>query len=333
MIDDLQDISIIATKASFLSLVFFSQVEYTQYMRVIVILLKTFGAVAAIVAMLFFGGREVLLLLAKNQIQNEVEKMRAGTKSSNEYAVMCAKMFTITEQVYALEAIQLRFTSDHTYNVEIVCVQRESDPIALRSGSLPPFVSRLPGSSGLVFAYNRPAYTYVEVSTYGRTSRLAYKDAGVTGKSQLPVAACEGWGYQCCDAITTVPVGGPASGQVTDCPGGCFSSCKQRPLILSFRSEPRLQAETRSVTVKKDQAVVNFSVIAANPGVVGGVKRVELDYGDGTRDTFTKEQISMAHTYSCATVTCSYTAKVVAYDADGLNSPDIRTSSMTVVVE
>jgi hypothetical protein len=225
------------------------------------------------------------------------------------------------------------FINDQDYNIEVVCVQRESDPIVLRSGSLPFMVKKVQGSSGLIFPYNQSASTFIEVSIYNRTARLQYRDAGALGKMQSPVAVCKGWGYQCCDPITTVPVGSPASGQALDCPGGCFGSCKQRPLILSFRSEPQLQAATRSVHVKQGQAMVNFSVIAANPGVTGGIKRVELDYGDGVRDTFTKEQISTSHTYACATFSCSYIARVTAFDADGLNSPDVRTTSITVVVE
>ena len=106
-------------------------------------------------------------------------------------------MFTITEQVYALEAIQLRFINDHDYNVEVVCVQRESDPIVLRSNALPFMVKKVQGSSGLIFPYNKAASTFIEVSLYGRTARLHYRDAGALGKTQSPIAACVGWGYQC----------------------------------------------------------------------------------------------------------------------------------------
>ncbi len=302
-------------------------------MRVLVLLLKTFTYLASITAIIFFGGREALLFLTTYRIQSEVERMRAGTKSSNEYAVLCTKMFSITEQVYALSAVQLRFINDREYQVEVVCVQRESDPIILRSDALPPFVTKTPGSSGLIFPYDQLANTSMEVSIYGRTKRLQFRDVGASSRTQAPVAMCKGWGYQCCDPITTVPVGSPVLGQVLDCPGGCFSACTPRPLILSFRSEPQFHAESRSVRVKRGQAVVNFSVISSNPGKVNGIARVELDYGDGLRDTFTKEQVSVAHTYTCQAVTCAYTAKVVAYDAEGLSSPDVRTSVITVVVE
>lgn len=303
-------------------------------MRVVFLLLKTFAYIIGILALVFFGGREVLLLMTKYQIQNEVEKLRAGTKSNNEYAVMCAKMFSITEQVYALSAVQLRFTTDKKYQVEIVCMQRESDPIVLRQGSFPLFVEKVPGSSGLVFPYNQLANTHIDIRVYGRTTRLQFRDNGSSTKPQSPVAACVGWGYQCCDPITTIPSGSVVLGQALDCPGGCFSVCKQRPLILSFRSDPQAKYETRSVHVKRDQAVVNFSVIASNPGVSGGVQRLELDYGDGAKDTFSKEQVSFSHTYACASsAACSYAAKVVAYDTEGISSPDVRTSTITIVVE
>lgn len=302
-------------------------------MRVVLLLLKTFAFIAGIVALVFFGGREVLLLMTKYQIQNEVEKLRAGTKSNNEYAVTCTKMFSITEQVYALSAVQLRFTSDQQYQVEVMCVQRESDPIVLHQGSLPPFVEKVPGSSGLLFPYNQLANSYIDIRVYGRNMRLQFRDSGASTKPQTPIAVCAGWGYHCCDPITSVPSGSIVPGQVLDCPGGCFSVCKQRPLILSFRSDPQAKYETRTVNVKRNQAVVNFSVIASNPGVTGGVKRVELDYGDGTKDTFSKEQVSISHTYVCTSSVCSYAAKVVAYDADSITSPDVRTSTITVVVE
>jgi len=296
-------------------------------------LAKTFGSIALVLAVVFFGGREVLLVMARLQIDDEVEKIRSGAKVNNAYAVLCTQTFTIAEQAYALSAVQIRFTNDREYHVEVVCVNRESDPIVLRSGSLPPFVRKNAGSSGAIFVYNQPINTFVELSVYGRSTRLLYRDAGVAARTQYPVAVCAGWGHQCCDPITMVPGGNPTAGQVLDCPGGCFSACKQRPLILSFRSEPQVKPETRAVRVKNGQAMVTFSVIAANPGNAKGVSRVELDYGDGVRDTFTKEQISLSHTYTCATFSCAYSAKVVAYDADGLSSPEVRTSSMTVIVE
>lgn len=302
-------------------------------MRILAILAKTFGVIAFILAVLFFGGREVLLVMARFQIDGEVEKVRAGAKVNNAYAVLCTQTFTIAEQAYALSAVQVRFINDQEYNVEVVCVNRESDPIVLRSGSLPPLVRKSAGSSGVIFVYNQPINTFVELSIYGRSTRLLYRDAGVAARTQYPVAVCAGWGHQCCDPITMVPGGNPTAGQVLDCPSGCFSTCKQRPLILSFRSEPQVKPDTRAVHIKKGQAVVTFSVIATNPGNTQGVSRVELDYGDGMRDTFTKEQISVSHTYTCATFSCTYTAKVVAYDVDGLSSPDVRTSAMTVVVE
>lgn len=277
--------------------------------------------------------REGLLVYGYLHLQQEVGRVRALVQNAPEYARLCKKTFVGDEQSYALAGIQLRFTDTRKYIVEVVCTDHARDPLSLRTGSLPPLVTHAAGSPGLYFGVGQPANTMVEIELWGRTSRITVRDAKITNlRTNYPVAQCTNWGYRCCDPITQVPDGFPTSTEVNDCRGSCYSVCKDRPVLLSFRSEPAFSIGSRVVRIKGTQASVTFTYVATQPGQK--IDHVVMEYGDGGRDELANESGAVTHTYVCTRGgVCTYVARVTAYDKDGLSSPDLRTSIITVEVE
>lgn len=301
-------------------------------MRILLILLKTFLYIAAALAFVFLGTREVLLWYARVQLSGEVEKLRNVAKNSNEYALMCKSTFTFAEDTFALAGVQIRFLDDHTYQSEVVCAQRARDPIPLRSGSLPFGVSRKPGSSGLLFAVGAPANTLMELTLWWRSIQYDVVDTNVKGKAvEYPVASCTGWGYACCDTVTQVPKGIAPPGDVSDCRSSCYSACQNRPIILSFRSDPPAPFDTRIVKLTNGQHQATLAYIVA--GSDAAIGSVVIDFGDGSTQKLAKEQDSVSHDYICTQPSCQYTASITATDVNGLESPRLQTSMLSIVVE
>ena len=301
-------------------------------MRILLILLKTFLYVAVAVAVVFFGTREVLLWYARVQLAGEVEKLRTVAKNSNEYALMCKSTFTFAEDTFALAGVQIRFLDDHTYQSEVVCAQRARDPIPLRSGSLPYGVARKPGSSGLLFVVGSPAHTLVELTFLWRTIQYSVIDVSAKEKNvDYPVAACAGWGYACCDTVTQVPKGIAPPGDVSDCRSSCYSACQNRPIILSFRSDPPAPFDTRTVRLINGQHQATLAYIVA--GSDAPIKSVIIDFGDGATQRLTEERDSVSHDYVCTQPSCQYTASITATDVNGLESPSLQTSMLNIVLE
>lgn len=301
-------------------------------MRVLVLLGKFFGVFAILAGLIFFVGREILLFSSYTMLQREVERLRTALRSSKEYAITCRDAFASSQELYALAGVQLRFTNDRDYRVELVCTQRENDPILLRSGSLMMFVRKLGGSSGLYLGVGMPVNTALDLELWGRTYEVTVRDPGAAGQKIIyPTASCTGWGYQCCDPITQVPNGIPASGGVNDCRLSCYSACKNRPVVLSFRSDPQASIDTKTVVLKGAETDVAFTAIINNPDSM--LEEVVLDFGDGERETFTTTQVATTHTYRCTQPSCTYAAKIMASDAEGLSSPDLQTSMITIIVQ
>lgn len=317
-------------------------------MRVLLLLAKFLGGLGVLVGAAFLISREGLLLWGQYAVQREADRLRASMVSAKEYITNCADIFPDVDSGNALSGLQMRFVDNHTYRVELVCTQHEQDPIPLRTVSLPMFVRKMPGSSGLFFGVGKAVRTTMELGLWGRRYRIGAQDAtanvaapqGSTQQSttrvQYPESSCTGWGYHCCDGVTQVPDGLPVAGVAQDCRGSCYSACKSRPLVLSFRSDPQqtagVQGGEQTVNLTADNAELAFAAVVNAPGAA--LQKVVIDFGDGSNEEFTKDQITTTHRYSCITSTvCAFTAKIVAYDIDGLASPNLPTNTIKIVVQ
>ncbi|MEK7458155.1 MAG: hypothetical protein AAB612_01560 [Patescibacteria group bacterium] len=312
-------------------------------MRVLLLLAKFLVGLGLLVGVVFLISREGLLLWGQYTIQRDADRLRASAVNAKEYTTSCENTFPGIDSGNALSGLQIRFVDDHTYQVELVCAQHEQDPILLRTVSLPMFVTRMPGSSGLFFGVGKPIHTTMELGLWGRRYRITVGDTAALQKStqqsttrmQYPESNCAGWGYHCCDVVTQVPDGLPVAGVAQDCRNSCYSVCKSRPLVLSFRSDPQqktgVQGE-QTVNLTADNSILAFAAIVSAPDAA--LQKVVIDFGDGSNEEFTKDQITTTHTYTCTTsAVCSFSAKIIAFDIDGLQSPDLPTNTIKIVVQ
>jgi len=302
-------------------------------MRVLLLLAKFLVGAGLLVGVVFFLSREGLLLWGQSTIQRDIDRLRASILGAKDYASNCMNTFPGAGQGYALSGLQIRFVDNHTYQVELVCSQHEQDPILLRMASLPMFVKKLPGSSGLFFGVGKPMNTTMELGLWGRRYPIVVRDAVIQGEVAMPIQypenSCSGWGYQCCDEITQVPDGVLVAGVANDCRNSCYSACTSRPLVLSFRSDPQQESDATAVNLTADNAELAFAAVVSAPGAA--LQKVVIEFGDGSNEEFTQDQITTTHTYVCTTsAVCPFTAKIVAIDINGLQSPDLPTTTIKI---
>src|SRR3989304_5901808 len=111
-------------------------------MRVITVLLYSIVLFTVVGSVGFVLGREVLLQLAISQIATSLGVMRQAAQKSGPYLLECRKKGAAPTEGETISSIQLRFTSDHEYVVEVLCTQFSLDPIIIHQRSLPPFVTK-----------------------------------------------------------------------------------------------------------------------------------------------------------------------------------------------
>lgn len=237
-------------------------------------------------------------------------------------------------------ALQFRFLDDRSYTIELLCSLIEDSPIELRSNRLPPFITKLSGSSGFYVDLENPGVSGITLASFRAQQRFVFSKTSLLPQSaiatietipqtSLPQSVCAGFGYQCCAADAELGDGTGQTGGVTDCPGRCFSSCTARPYITSFVADP-YPDPSNTVRLSREQLTVTFSYSA---DLVGGtIDRVSIDYGDGETEEVKSPTGVFSHTYRCASM-CSYTATVTAYSQDGLSSLANTTSTLYIQVQ
>lgn len=302
-------------------------------MRILSFVLRSvliLGAVAVIGGLV---AREVLLIWAAAQLQTDLQSVRQALKDG-EYAKQCvAKGATVVEGEQVAVA-QVRFNDATHYDVEIICARYQLEPNILKSATLPPFVRKLPGSSGVTVG---TAYSGVVLSIFGRQQVVSVEDEAVKsgGSSDAisvgsgPAATCTGYGFTCCALETEIGTGQQVT-QAQDCPRSCYSACQRRPVLLSLTADPYIDTQTRTTTLEGDQPIVVNYVI--QPGAAAGIT-LHLDFGDGTVEQSTTVTGSFTHTYQCAHTSCQYTARSSIVDSTGVTAADAVYSSFTVLVQ
>lgn len=244
---------------------------------------------------------------------------------------------------------QIRFTSDTDFVIEAFCQPFNSNVSMIKEATLPPLVSKIPGSSGIIYEAERSGlgitvfndvYTFIkervgiDVSLLQKKTYISIEGKTVIAEStfdsygQMPLAACEGFGYQCCDSVAQVGTGEQITTN-TSCEKSCFSTCLKRPVILSFMSDPFPDLTTRIARVQSN-VPVDFQFLS-------DIKETEtatavIDFGDGETETVTGVSGSTQHSYSCNTGTCQYTASITITDAKGRSSVTTPISILEMIV-
>jgi hypothetical protein len=292
----------------------------------------TSGLLIGVIAVLgFFIGREVWLEVASAQVRSAAQELRQIARNPQGYAEQCLQRGSLRGQSL-IESLQVRFIDDRSYVIEAVCNQFRLDPIVINSGTLPLFVTKLPGSSGITWGEKSSGVT---VALWGRTRSVLVENEEITKPSSIdlkrvsgPVTSCQGYGYQCCDAAVSMGEGEPFA-QVLDCPKSCFASCQARPILLSFSSDPFPDPATRELEARAGEPIT-FSYILELPS--GRVPTVTVDYGDGEVATSAKDNDSLSHTYSCLQALCRYQVDLKVVDDTGSTTNETPISRLIVNV-
>ena len=302
------------------------------------------------VAIGFFSARGVLLHFGTSKIKKSFKTLSLS-RNHEFYASECRELGSVSIGSEGIVRLQLRFLSSKEYILEAVCNQFSFDPILIGQDSLPNFVTKMPGSSGFILnSSGNNIKLQVFADEIEKLSKSLNIDLSVLIKTESlisnngidivtddnisnvirsgPVTSCGGYGYECCQEISQVGVGGKITGLV-DCEETCYSSCATRPIILSFNTSPIFEPRERSLTVSSGDTVeFTYVADAGEATTVGGV----LDFGDGKKLPVTGLAGQSSHTYSCSRSRCEYTVQLILEDNWGIESFDTNISKIKILV-
>ena len=340
-------------------------------MQILKVIFQFFLFVLVLSVVSFFVSREILLAIAAGQIKAEINVMRQ-LRSAGTYDSECMQLGSAVGSSGFVNQIQIRFTSANEYVVEVVCHGFQFDPINVASKKLPPFVVKEAGKSGLIWG---EPLNGLRLQSFGREIGV-YLDGEtvVTNLSRVvgvelqpgPLTSCAGNSYECCHPDTEYGVG-PVQSTATDCPQACYSSCRNRPIVLSFQTNPFYDLITRQVTIPNKQSVGFSYVASTNNRDEFGTDQIEngsdavttlmflanklsetwkartatdaaetysvqLDFGDGQQAKLSDLQGTVDHAYTCATTPCTYTAQVKVRSSKGVESTNSVISTVEIFV-
>ncbi len=304
---------------------------------------------------LIFGIREYLIAKTSNIVGNDYRRVFKSYSLDNQ-GRKCKQKFGDAGVKTGRHIYQLRFIDKKRYVTEVICNALSNQTIVIKEVQLPLFVTHSPIGSGFVanleekselvgfrvfdgggsewqrFILSQLSFFrkdfYLVKSKHKLEKKTAYEpsvDAGVQG----PKTTCAGYGFSCCDPVTSVGQGLSRS-DATDCKNSCFISCKPRPIILGFNASLNFNHSLREVSLNSDEEVA-FAVVVYDNGLE--VAGVELDFGDGQSAKLTGlGPFEVTHSYFCNQAICSYTARVRAFTVDGVSSYNSPVSRITVKV-
>jgi hypothetical protein len=301
-------------------------------MRIIKFLLTSFVLMLILAGASFLIAREVLLFWGSLKINNTLSSLLYVQHNQASYIKQC-KLKGNTSNTKVLSRLQLRFVSPQKYVSEIICDQFPNDPIVLSQESLPPFVQKAVGYSGVIWGTN-PSGVVLEL--WGRQTNTGVineeiKSSSVYKPSQLqPQTSCGGYGQICCQIDTQKGVG-QVNSQANDCPENCFTSCQERPVVLSFTTDPFFDEQSRLLQIVPDTAVT-FAYVASSTQKQAPL--VTINFGDGTDSTATSTGLTgqFSHTYTCGNGDCTFTAHLNVQDQLGVDSASTRVANIIINV-
>jgi hypothetical protein len=330
--------------------------------------LKNLGISLLILAVVggigFLIMREILLLITISRVKKSLTQVRSvDTKQT--YLTECMSRGSSRDDKGKAHSTQLRFLDKGNYIVEVVCNQMEYNPIELERGQLPSAVVPQPGQSGIrwgldaglnFISFNRVA----SVSIIDRMIVTSLKPT-VVASHQGPPSDCLSYGYQCCDQDTQIGTGDKIT-DALDCPQSCYEICSERPLILSFTTQPYYDRITRTLQVSASEPVVFSYLVTPNQSfdlsyvtygesddlvenIIAMIDtiftrqpedeqvQVFLDFGDGNVEEFAGLRGQTEHQYDCASNSCLYHAKLRVQKEDGIESLESPQSTIKVQVQ
>jgi hypothetical protein len=325
------------------SLILLASLTKILIKQIAVRILKAFFTSLLILIIVGGGGylvfREVILFMTTNKVKQALVQVRDFDRRQA-YATECLSKGADRDQTGRVHHTQLRFTDESSYVIEVVCNRMTHDPIEVFSESFPPFAQRQLGKSGWRWA-DESGINFIVLNRVGSVTVLdeeiiTSRTAAVLDGSQGPSSACVSYGYQCCDVNMQMGVGDLVTSAL-DCPRGCYPACEDRPLILSFNTQPYYNKITRSLDVSRQQPVTFSFVVSPNQEdefasfddsddpVQQAIQAIELvfspqqdeeelevtiDFGDGQSESFMGMRGQVEHRYDCLGGSCAYDAMI-----------------------
>ena len=317
-------------------------------MRVLKLLFSAIVLFVIITAVGFFVAREGFLYWGTSKVRNSLRTLSLS-KSRSSFVSQCKQLGSTVVGGEDIVTYQLRFLSSKEFLLEAVCDQFSFDPILIEQVILPQFVTKVPGTSGFIINHRQSGIKLqvfaeeinkiseaikIDLSKFIKIKTLVAEDGviildgnnGFVGGG--PTTNCNGYGYECCLNVSQIGVGSKITGLI-DCEKNCYSSCADRPVILSFNSNPFFDPRKRSLSISSGETVeFTYVADAGKATTVVGV----LDFGDGKKLPVTGLAGQSSHTYSCTRSSCEYSAKLTLEDNWGISSADTGTSKIRIIV-
>jgi hypothetical protein len=280
----------------------------------------------------FFAIREGLLIWGVAKVRTSLNQLKSIDRNRQTYLGECRKQGAELNE-NTISRLQLRFLNNHEYVLEVICAQFQLTPIQISEMTLPPFVTKVAGSAGVIWGDEQSG---VVLQVWGRKRAVLVEQRELlyeTPEESLnfsygPTTTCEGYGFQCCQEETSQGAGDQFSG-VSDCPRSCYSACSSRPIVLSFTSDPFMDPETRTARIKNGETVsFNYVVDSQNP-----LTEVRLVYGDGQTEFLPDKEGNFTHTYACSTSSCQYEVFLTATDATNATAAITPVTRLSIIVE
>lgn len=295
-------------------------------------ILRFLGMFAVVALLLSLGGffvaREALMFKATYDIEEAVKQMETVDAAKFRYQQNCVRKAGGNAQI---QSVELHFSNDQEYSIVALCEYFSNEPVLIETFSLPRFIKKVPGESGLI--WDPDGRSGIQLEIWGLTKTFILDgqellkmrgDHPVDGNQ--PAASCGGFGFQCCDQVTEIGSGKSVS--AVDCPQHCSSTCQSRPVVLRMYSDPPPDYQTKTLTIRPGtQVTISFII---DPGQSESVETT-VDFGDGQRQTVPEVEGVVNHVYQCGREQCEYTATVQAVDEQG--QPSIITSIATTNIK
>ncbi len=338
-------------------------------MRIIRFIFSSLVFIVFLLVIGIFLGRELLVLLATNDLQRAANLLMNQNHLSN-----CYDGFSRSPSAWG----QLRFINEREYQLETVCSDFAKRPILIETKTLPIFVKKVDGGSGFVFDLQNKRASQIVLNALGKETTVFKEINELTvGKAPTmidytagPASECAGFNYQCCQNDIEQGIG-KKQDSATDCPKTCYQSCQPRPIVLAFNAMPSNANDKRMVSINSGQTVAFAYVVGdgkqqlfSNQTVLDkqddsflhwkshlqvfgdllsniekkSAETVQLPisstifFGDGQSFSTQDLQGVVDHVYTCGEGICYFEAWIEAKDARLTPSVDYELSRLKIIV-
>jgi hypothetical protein len=302
-------------------------------MRVLRFFFQLFILAAIVGVFMYTIGGTVWLTASTSHFLNDVKSLSRLSQKIQQYIPACQEAPGSSENS-SPNGFQLRFTDNHHYVIELVCSLIEDTPIQLSEGTLPPFITKDPGSSGFYYSQAEDLTANIQLRSFGKTKVIQARTDKISfpatydTSSTVPKNTCSGFGYFCCNDQSQTGTGEHRTEGITDCPAQCYATCNTIPFVEFFASDPVANVNASEIAMTTSSLDVTFNYGVQTPD--DKVSAVTIDYGDGNTQDASELQGIFVHTFTCDS-TCRYKVTLRVTDTKGRTSVENKTGTIYIV--